>query len=71
MIELDKKQYSVSKADSSVSVRKTACNEIISIEECKGYFSGSNLPNEKIKSIRNNLVGVVDSIINAYLEDFR
>lgn len=66
MIELNKKGRSVLKTG-----RLPADNEIISIKECRGYFNSSKVSDKAIRIIRNNLVGVVDSLINTYLEDFR
>jgi hypothetical protein len=45
-------------------------NDIISTAECKKFF-GENLPDEKATEIKNNLVGIVNSVINFYLEGFK
>jgi hypothetical protein len=72
MQELNKKQFStLNQVGSSCAAQKRTENEIISIEECRNYFNGSNMTDKAMKAIRNNLIGVVDSLINTYLEDFR
>ena len=45
--------------------------EVMSLEECKEYLGKYNLSDERILEIRNNLVGIVDHVLNAYLNDFR
>lgn len=45
-------------------------NEIISTKECKEIL-GQELSDERILSIRDNLVGIIDSIINQYIEEFK
>jgi len=49
---------------------KSANNEIISLEECKKYIGEFQLSDERILEIRNNMVGIIDSILNAYIENF-
>jgi hypothetical protein len=65
-MELNQTQYDNSK-DNSPSFN----NEIISTEECKQYFGKFELSDQRIADIKNNLVGIVDSIINSYLDNFR
>lgn len=52
-----------------VCSQESIYNDIISIAECKGYF-GNDLPDEKVKEMKNNLIGIVNSVINFYLEGF-
>lgn len=49
---------------------KSPNNEIISLEECKKYIGEFQLSDERILEIRNNMVGIIDSILNAYIENF-
>ena len=51
--------------------QKAALDEIISIAECKEYFGEQILSDEKINDIKNNLVGIVNSVISYYLESFK
>ncbi len=44
--------------------------ETVSLEECKKYLETFQLTDERIIEIRNSMVGIVDSIINGYLENF-
>lgn len=46
-------------------------DEIMSIAECKKYFAEQALSDEKINDIKNNLVGIVNSVISYYLEGFK
>lgn len=46
-------------------------DEIISNEECKKYLGKYNLTDERILKIKDNLIGIVDSILNTYLEEFK
>lgn len=46
-------------------------DEIISNEECKKYLGKYNLTDERILAIKDNLIGIVDSILNSYLEEFK
>ncbi len=46
-------------------------DKIISNEECRKYLGKYNLTDERILAIKDNLIGIVDSILNAYLEDFK
>ena len=50
---------------------KSNNDEIISIEECKKYLGKCNLTDERILAIKDNLIGIVDSILNSYLEEFK
>lgn len=43
-------------------------DEILSVEECKKCFGQYMLTDENVEAIKNNLVGLVDSIINSYIE---
>ena len=46
-------------------------NEIISNEECKKYLGKYNLTDERILAIKDNLIGIIDSILNTYIEEFK
>jgi len=48
----------------------TAGDDIVSLEECREYLGDFELTDERILEIRNNMIGIVDRIINCYLEDF-
>lgn len=52
---------------------KSACanDEIISIEECKNYLGKYKLSDERILNIKDSLIGMVDGILNTYIEDFK
>ena len=71
MTELNQTQSSGFKKGSLSCAQKPADKEIISIRECRSYFGGSDVSDSMIKIVRNNMVGVVDSVINTYLEEFR
>lgn len=45
-------------------------DSLISLEECKKYLEKYALNDQRIISIKNNLIGIVDSVINSYLDDF-
>lgn len=65
-MELKQIQYDNSKDNNS-----SFDNEVITIEECKQYFGKFELSDQRITDIKNNLVGIVDSVINSYLDNFR
>ena len=71
MKELNHTKSSGFKKEDSSPVQKPTDNEIISLQECRDYFKSISVPESMIKIVRNNLVGVVDSVINTYLEEFR
>lgn len=54
-----------------VCTQEPTYNDIISITECKNYLGSQELSDEKVKDMKNNLVGIVNSVINFYLEDFK
>jgi hypothetical protein len=70
-MELSKIQQDNSKADIFSSTHESTDNEVVSIEECKQYFQKFNLTDKRIIDIKNNLIGIVNGIINSYLDDFR
>lgn len=51
--------------------QEPAFDDIISVAECKKYFSEQALSDEKIIDMKNNLVGIVNSVISYYLESFK
>lgn len=46
-------------------------NEVISFDECKSHFEKYGLDDKRIKNIKNNVEGIVNTIISAYLETFK
>lgn len=46
-------------------------DEILSLPECRKYLDEPALSDEKILDIKNNLVGIVNSVINYYIEGFK
>ena len=46
-------------------------DEIITTCECKQFIPNPELSEERINTIKNNLIGIVNSAINVYLEDFK
>lgn len=55
----------------SFCTQKPVLNDIISVAECKEYLGNQELPDKKVTDIKNNLIGIVNSVINSYLDDFR
>ncbi len=55
---------------SPVAKKKSNSQEVISLEECKQYMGEFQLPDKRILEIRNNMIGIVDKVIGAYLKDF-
>lgn len=51
--------------------RKSSDGEVMSIEECKKYIGKYDLSDQRITTIRDNLVGIVDRIMDSYLDNFR
>lgn len=45
--------------------------DLISGEECRKYLKQYDLSDERILAIRNNLIAIVDSLFNSYLEQFK
>ena len=45
--------------------------EIVTLEECKQHLGKFNLSDERILEIRNNMVGIVDQILAAYINNYR
>jgi len=43
-------------------------DEIFSTEECKSYLKKYGLDDKRIQAIKDNLIGLVDNIINSYIE---
>jgi len=48
-----------------------ASKEVVTLEECQQHLARFELDDERILEIRNNLVGIVDRIVSAYLRDYR
>lgn len=45
--------------------------EAILNKECRKYLGKYNLSGQKILKIKDSLIGIVDSILNSYLEGFK
>lgn len=45
-------------------------SELVSLEECKRQLAKYNLSDEQVSQLKNSLIGIVDSIINSYLDEF-
>jgi hypothetical protein len=56
---------------SLVCTQKPVLNDIISVAECKEYLGNCELTDNKVNDIKNNLIGIIDSVINSYLDGFR
>lgn len=46
-------------------------NEIISIQECQNYLKKYNLSDQRVTTIKDSLIGIVNSAIDSYLEEFK
>lgn len=57
--------------DSEQGVLKRENEEVVSFNECKIHLSRYELSDQSISRIKDNLVGIVDSIFNSYLEEFK
>jgi hypothetical protein len=44
--------------------------ELITLEECRKLVGTLPLSDERILAIRNGVIGIVNSVLNAYLERF-
>lgn len=64
-------QSKKSRRSGPLQVPGTQGDEIISLEECKKYLASYNLTDQRILDIRNNMIGIIDSTLNAYLEGFK
>lgn len=69
-MELDL-QYSKEQINVHFSAPKITGNEVISFGECKKYFEKYDLDDKKIKAIKNNVEGIVNTIISSYLETLK
>jgi hypothetical protein len=45
-------------------------SELVSLEECKRQLAKYNLSDEQVSQLKNSLIGIVDNIINSYLNEF-
>lgn len=45
-------------------------SEMVSFDECKKKLDKFNLNDEEIRKIRNGLIGITNSVINSYLDEF-
>lgn len=55
----------------SSPTRTEQLDDIISLQEIQKSFKRFNLTDEQLLILRNNLIGTVNSVLNAYLNDFR
>ena len=69
-MELDL-HYTSEQINVHFSTPKNTDNEVISFKECKEHFAKYDLDDRKIKDIKNNIEGIVNSIIGSYLETFK
>lgn len=53
----------------SQDTQEARVGEVISLDECRQCLGEFQLSDEKILAIRNNLVGIIDSLLNSYIED--
>jgi uncharacterized CHY-type Zn-finger protein len=58
------------KVTASFCAHKSAYEEIITLEECKKCFSKFDLTDQRILEIKNSVIGLVDGVINTYLDSF-
>ncbi len=49
---------------------KAKSGDLVSFDECKRYLDKFNLSDEEIQKIRNGLIGITNSVINSYLDEF-
>jgi hypothetical protein len=54
--------------DRSPRVPRKPKTDVITLDECKKYLEEYHLSDDRIMEIRNNLTGIVDSLLNAYIE---
>lgn len=52
------------------TTQEVPSDELISLEECKGFVGGFSLPDERVLLLRNSMIGIINSLLNAYLENF-
>lgn len=45
-------------------------DDLISVGECKKFLAGYDLSDEQILVIRNCVIGITNSIINSYVDEF-
>lgn len=45
--------------------------DVISIEECKKIVSAFELSDEKVMQLRNYIIGITNSTMDIYLEEFK
>ena len=56
--------------NSTTKQAKSLEKGVISIDECKKYLSKYNLSDTQIANLRNCIIGIADSVINTYLDEF-
>lgn len=57
--------------DSEQGVLKRENEEVVSFNECKIHLSRYELSDQRVTSIKDNLIGIVDSVFSSYLEEFK
>lgn len=45
-------------------------DEVISVAECKRFIGKFNLEEARVEEIRNNMIGLINSILNTYIDNF-
>ena len=45
-------------------------SDLVSFDECQKHLEKYNLPDDQVLKIKNSLEGIVNSIINSYLNEF-
>ncbi len=65
-----KRQPVKRKASVSSRVVRSPYEEIITLDECKSILSKFQLSDQRIIEIKNNVIGLVDGVINTYLDSF-
>lgn len=55
----------------TISVSEEGSSELISNDECNYYLGRYELSDQRVTSIKDNLIGIVDSVFSSYLEEFK
>ena len=53
-----------------VAPQEIPSDELISLEECKKFLGEFNLPDERVLVVRNSVIGLVNTALNVYIENF-
>lgn len=52
------------------TTQEVPSDELISLEECKAFVGEFSLADERVLLLRNSMIGIINSALNAYLENF-